>query len=241
MARAPVLDVSTDVLRAAEGPVRSTVSSPDQIRSLLEGLQLQQDQELGDQTGAINQFFNDPQRLQEIRALTDPQFNQQLLGLQNQGREATRNLAFQNVSNRGGSVNAQQLGGIQQALSSQALGLSADRQQSQFGLQQGFAEQQQNFLQQALALNPFQTQGVNTLIGGFGGALEGSQIAGQDTQRVRDISAFGSDERSRALGNILNTFGNSFSTDRLSQAVGGRGFATGRPPNPGVVNRQGGR
>lgn len=206
------------------GTVQSTVASPEDIRKQLEDLQLQQDSELTAQNQQINQFFNDPQRMAEIQQLTDPALQQQLAGLQQQGQAATRNLAFQGAGNRGGSVQAQQLGGIQQALSQQALGISSQNQQAQFGLQQGQVNQQQNFLQQALQLNPFQTSGVNTLIGGLGGALSGSAIAGQDTQRIRDIKAQGSAEQSRALGNIINTFGTAINTDQLARATGGVGL-----------------
>ncbi len=185
-----------------------------------------------DQRGAINQFFDDPQRTQEIDEVVGVGLDKALRGIGNQLENRSRQEAFARArsGNVGGSFQAGQQAGISAAALTGAASASGAADAQRFGLQQLLGNQRQSELLNSFGLDPFTQQSIQAILQGQNVSASGSEAAFALSQQQRQQEAFANDELSRAFGNLLNIGGNLFETDQLAKAFGRQGVIPNRAP-----------
>ena len=211
-----------------------------QQRSAVEGLQ-------GQQRSLIGQFFEDPQRQQEINNQVQSRLDVSLgnIGRQSQEQERQARFAAAEKGNLGGSTIIDQNAQIMQNAQQNVLGATGAAEGQRFNLQQDLQNQQQQEI-----MNTFmRPQTFNAAEGGLLSSIGQQQLGVQQQQgfldQQRTADQFANDEFSRAIGGTLSNIGNVFQQDQnrsqgnqmntlLQELLGSQG---GRP---GVERLRGG-
>jgi len=176
-----------------------------QQRSGAEGLQ-------GQQRSLIGQFFEDPQRQQEINNQVQSRLDVSLgnIGRQSQEQERQARFAAAEQGNLGGSTIIDQNAQIMQNAQQGVLGATGAAESQRFGLQQNLQNQQQQEI-----MNTFmRPQAFGTAEQGLLSSIGQEQFGVQQQQgrlnQQRTADNFANDEFSRAIGGTLSNIGNVF-------------------------------
>lgn len=174
----------------------------------------------------INQYYQDPARQQEMNRRVSAGIEQAMAGLNQQLYQRALQEKFQRAGtgNVGGSLQAGQQAGIQNAGALGALQISQQGLAQRDAMQQGLDAQQQNELLQTFGMDPFVQQMINERLSGLGVENAGNAaMFGLDQQRMQQ-EQFANDELSRGLGNIFNQAGQYYTIDQRAQMLGRRGL-----------------
>lgn len=172
-----------------------------------------------DQQGAINAFFQDPARQQEIGRLVQAQQGAAEAQAAQQLAARQRQEAFQRArtGNVGGSFQAGQQAQLQATGQRAATQIAAEAQRAQDQSSALLEEQRRAELARAIGIDPFADQALQAQLGLLG--VEGSEnqaLAALRRSRQQQQS-FANDELSRILGGLVTQGGNLFEIDQLAK------------------------
>lgn len=160
----------------------------------------------------INQFYRDPARMEESRALIDAQADQAFSDVTGQFRDAGRQTQFEQARRglAGGSVQQEQLGALNRAFQRQAGNIEAQRQGALQQAQMSLEMQRQQALQQAYQQDQFGQGALQALLSAQGQQAQNVQQAGLGQQALMNLPT-SAGVVSGGLGSGLNLLAQIFS------------------------------
>lgn len=184
------------------------------------------------QRDLINQYYADPRRMAEIQAQINPQRHLAERQLQKQAEQQSYGDALRLAAsgNMGGTAGMRSRAALQSGVDAQQAAIAQGAMAQQAQMAQDLQRQRMQHLAGTYQPDPYTSQGVDTIHAGLGAASSGLGAQYENALQQAQNAQFYADERSRALGNLLNTgaiaitagaYGNSSNSGGNTNNVGG--------------------
>jgi len=179
-----------------------------------------------EQITGINNFYQDPARMQEVNSAISAEQNLQQTQLQRalEGRQLQEAFARARSGNIGGSVETEQNASLEADAFRGSADLAAASETARFQAEQALEASRVNEIMSTYNLDPFTQAALQEQLTGLGLQSDAAAVQAAGQAQMQQLQNYFNDELSRIIGSAVNTVSSAIEVNRYAQAMGYQGL-----------------